>query len=265
MIGMNRDFLGRFKALISLPSRPAIFFLALISWLSIAGSAQQLPVGPMGLFQLPQPTIKVPKAVRVLLSREAEVKLLQVSQFNPEDTIVVYESQVHPVFPFLRITYPTVVVLRANRIVARFKVRKPFTIDADWVFLSGGEFRLSLERSAVVFAFRALGDGSDNLYLVLSANHGKYEILMNHNTAQSSLRVLEGDGNLELWEAIAGDGCVWCNHRYKISKYRWNGSALVRTGSRRSRRKFDPSVVAAKELVIPQAPATNSQHVAGMN
>jgi hypothetical protein len=265
VIRMSPYCLGRFTILIPLPSRPAIFFLALISWLSVPGSAQQLPVGPMGLLQAPQPALKVPKALRAVLPHEAQVRLLQTSQLNPADTFVVYESLVHPIFPFFPLEYPTVAVLRGKRTIARFQIRKPFTVDADWVFLSGSEVRLSPKRSAAVFTFRALGDGCGNFFLALSANHGKYEIAMSRIAAQASLKVLDKNGTLELWEATFGDECIWCRHRYKISKYRWTGTAFVRTGSRRSRGKLDPSIVAAKPLVIPQTPATNSQHVAGLN
>ena len=145
-------------------------------------------------------------------------------------------------------------VLRANRIVARFKVRKLFTTDADWVFLSESEFRLSQDRSAVAFAFRALGDGAGSLYLVLSSSHGKYQILMNREAGQARLRVLDADGNLEIWEATYGDECVWCRHRYMIARYRWNGSSLIRVSKRLSRGKPRPAVIAGRPLVIAQAP-----------
>jgi hypothetical protein len=250
--------LGRF-----LRRHPQVLGLIVLC-MAVVGSAQQLQVGPMGFMQEAQPSLKVPKGVRAHLPRGAEVKLFQASQFNPEDTLVVYESRaragLEEVFPFLHITYPTVVVLRANRIVARFKVRKPFTTDADWVFLSGGEFRLSQDRSAVAFAFRALGDGAGSMYLVLSSSHGKYQVLMNHEAGQARLRVLDGDGNLEIWEATYGDECVWCRHRYMIARYRWNGSSLVRASRRLSRGKPRPAVIAGRPLVMPQAPRNSPAH-----
>lgn len=248
-----------------LSSSQAALILFLACGLTVNGLGQQLPVGPMGLIQEARPSLKVPKAVRSLLPRGAEVKLLQVSQFNPEDTLVVYETRrptgLEKLLPSFHITRPTVVVLRANRIVARFKICKPFTIDVDWVFLSGGEFRLSPERSAAVFAFRTDWDGSDSAYLILSAHYGKYRVLMNYWASQTSLRVLDGNGNFDLWEAIPGD-CVWCRHRYKIIRYKWNDRGLVRVSRRVSRGKLLPSVVAGRPLILPPSLDLVPQHVA---
>ena len=204
--------------------------------------------GPLGVIQFPRPPVKVPRTIRALLPRRAKVRLLQKLSFQPQDTLVVYDvSDPASSSPFMEILYPAVRIIRGNQAVGRVSLKRRTDDDPDWVFLEAGEIRLATELSGIALAFRSLGDGSASLYMVLSPKGQKYHTVLNRITGQGRLRA-DQEANLELWDANFGGECVWCNHRYSILSYRWNGSRLEQVRKTGSCRQINPDAMTDKPI-----------------
>lgn len=210
--------------------------------------------GPMGVIQLPGPAVKAPKAIRALLPRDAEVRLLQRLNLNPRDTLVVYDRPAPGEGgDLIEIRYPAVLVLRQNHVVGRFSLKARATDDADWVFLEAGEVPLSGEKFGIALAFRSVGDGAGSLFWVISPEQEKYRIVLRKLIDQGRLRA-DQDANLEFWDA-GGDGeCIWCPHRYKILAYKWDGAHFTQVRKTTTCRKLSPDVMTDKPVELVGKP-----------
>ena len=210
--------------------------------------------GPMGVIQLPGPAVKAPKAIRALLPRDAEVRLLQRLNLNPRDTLVVYDRpEPGEAGDPIEIRYPVVLVLRQNHVVGRFSLKARATDDADWVFLEAGEVPLSGEKFGIALAFRSLGDGAGSLFLVISPEQVKYRIVLRKLIDQGRLRA-DQDANLEFWDAGDEGECIWCPHRYKILAYKWDGAHFTQVRKTTTCRKLSPDVMTDKPVELVGKP-----------
>jgi len=208
--------------------------------------------GPLGVFQLPRQSVRIPRTIRALLPHGAKVRLLQKLASHPEDTLVVYDTldPAHP-NPLIDIRYPGVLVLRSNHVIGRASLKRRTDDGPDWVFLEAGEIHVSPNLPGIALAFRSMGDGSVSLFLLLSPHGGQYRTMLKKITGAGRLRA-DNEANLELWDANFGEECVWCDHRYSVFNYRWNGSRLVRVRNTITCRTIDPGVMTDKPIEAVQ-------------
>lgn len=208
--------------------------------------------GSMGVIQLPRRPVKAPRTIRALLPRVAKVRLLQKLSFQPQDTLVVYDVlDSDRSNPIMDIRYPAVQVIRENHVVARVSLKRRTDGPPDWVFLEAGEIRLSPDLAGIALAFRSMGDGSVSLYLVLSPQGDKYHAVLNKITGEGRLRA-DQQGTIELWDANFGNECEWCDHRYTVVTYKWNGFRLAQVHKIATCRMIDPNPMTDKPIEAVQ-------------
>jgi len=214
--------------------------------------------GPLGVFQLPRQSVRIPRTIRALLPHGAKVRLLQKLASQPEDTLVVYDNldPAHP-NPLIDIRYPGVLVLRSNHVIGRASLKRRTDDGPDWVFLEAGEIHVSPNLPGIALAFRSMGDGSVSLFLLLSPHGGQYRTILKKITGAGRLRA-DNEANLELWDANFGEECVWCDHHYSVFNYRWNGSRLVRVRKAVTCRTIEPG--AMTDMPVETVNSLNAEH-----
>lgn len=230
--------------------RAALYSLAvalfLILWIP-AAQAQKLPVGPMGLFQPPQPRIRVPRSIRAALPKQALIKMVHDSELVPGDAFVLYERD--DMFS----PDPVLVILRNRHVLQRWHLPALLDGDRDYVFVAGARFRLLPQKEALAVAFRNIGDGSGTLLFMIALEHAKYRVVLKQSTAQGRLEAND-NGEVRVWSAAYDGKCVWCDHSYDITKYEWSGSALIAAGKKNTKRALDPAVIGVRPIIVAQRP-----------
>ena len=211
-------------------------------------------VGVLGAEGNNQPAISIPANIRAELPRFKEALLLLPSGLaGPDEQMIVYNSSKDELDPRPKIAF-----------LVNGKLAKLF--DTSEFAPSGGGFdrylascRLQVAKGqpAVAIAISTAGDGTGSAFAIILWQSSGYRVIFKRQVSQG--RIEFEDSALELWnrsfsviqsEKSEMVECEWCPHRYNITQYVWRGDQYVKTGSQRTKRKFDPAEITGKPLII---------------
>lgn len=169
------------------------------------------------------------------------------------EELVIYEIPFGPGKDDVCCTYGAL-VLRNGKLVSDLKEEMA---ESDVSLQAYAVFSLESGRDAVVCAFSSSGDGSGMDFEILWGEGSQYKAGFAPTTTQGRIEILEGKlAQLRVWsvaEAIDYKAsCVWCEHRYQISGFAWNGKEFEEQhGARETTQKaMSPAVIASHPIIV---------------
>lgn len=193
----------------------------------------------------PPDKLPVPVELQSAVPPDAIVRLIQPVQLSAEgETALIYDSgdEFEP--------NAHLAIVKNGKLMADFGLVQLFTGEVDnFAFSQAAQFAAPDHKSVFIAAFRNLNDGAATLFVLLKEEGGHYIVAWRAQAVQAQFKVL-ADGEIQLWEAVQGDKCLWCAHRYDVSTLQWANGTLTETSQSQSKHALAPNPFAEKPIAI---------------
>lgn len=207
-------------------------------------------ISPFGAENNPGPPIALAVDIRAQLPGLREARRVINTNLAPSgEQIVIYDTNADDSDP-----HPKVGFVVGGRVVKVFNEIDIAPHGGGFErYLSSCEIELTRSQKAFAIALSSGFDGATTAFAIIRWHSGQYRVVFNPIVGQGRMEF--GTLRLELWSAIAGKvrdpksedsgiyECVWCAHRYLITKYLWQNGSYVKTDSKRTAITYDPAEI----------------------
>ena len=237
---------------------PLVAFLFVSSFQSYSQAQRETPleVGPLGGVPGPVRPIKPPAAIASLLPREAQVRVVEHTKMrSSEEITVLYDLLEHPEDDPEEMEQNThTVVVDAGKIAKDFGI-----LDEDCDPGGFEQLRLHDDVYGAVVAFRCAGDRAQSEFFLLHSDGTGYVADPLADAATGRLEILETNpAEIRIWSAeVDHDACVWCEQRYRVSVYAWEGAKFVLKSKKVTSKKYLPIERTQHPIVRTAMPASS--------
>lgn len=221
--------------------------LVLTATLAHYALAQTASPTPLGVLITPPHRVAVSDALRFALPTKAVVRLVQSTSLAPDgETIVIYETgnKFEP--------HSHLAVIKERRLVADFSLAKLFEkqeVGDTYALFAASQLRSPDSGNAFAAAFRNIGNGAGTLFVLVANTKGRYHVIWQHVASQGRLAV-KRDGKFQLWDALIGDNCTWCDHQYEVTTFAWKGAGLSKLSHWVTKNAMNPGPISNRPILI---------------
>jgi len=108
-------------------------------------------------------------------------------------------------------------------------------------------------------AFRCAGDRAQSEFFLLHSDGTGYVADPLADAATGRLEILETNpAEIRIWSAeVDHDACVWCEQRYRVSVYAWEGAKFVLKSKKVTSKKYLPIERTQHPIVRTAMPASS--------